>query len=225
MTTFTRRSILVAGAATISASAGLAKSQQAKNRPSLQINSGKTRKFDREKFIEDCIAANKAGGQVAVNEVLARGVSDADAVLNALGAPTKAGISVLLRSDDLTIFSAAWTPQQNLMPHNHLMWSNIGIYTGREDNIFWEKDEGGIIGNRAVTLFEGDTAMNDHNAIHSVTNPLMRFTGGIHIYGGDFFDAEVPRSQWNPESLEEESSNGDKIREMFRRENERLGLI
>ena len=105
------------------------------------------------------------------------------------------------------------------------MWSNIGIYTGREDNIFWEKDENGIEGNRTVTLFEGDTAMNSPDAIHSVTNPLRRFTGGVHIYGGDFFDAEVPRSQWNPESLEEESSNGDKIREMFRRENERLGLI
>lgn len=225
MTKFTRRSILAAGAASISVSVGLAKSQPSGPRPSLQINAGKTRLFDCEKFIEDCIAANKDGGQVAVNDVLARGVSNPGAVLTALGVPTKAGISVLLRSDDLTIFSAAWTPQQNLMPHNHLMWSNIGIYTGREDNIFWEKGKEGILGNRAVTLFEGDTAMNDHNAIHSVTNPLMRFTGGIHIYGGDFFDAEVPRSQWNPESLEEESSNGDKIREMFRRENERLGLI
>ncbi|MDA0708430.1 MAG: hypothetical protein O2963_05075 [Proteobacteria bacterium] len=182
-------------------------------------------KIDLDKFVSDCVAANKDGGQVAVNEVLARGVSDPGAMLNALGEPTKAGISVLLRSDDLTIFNAAWTPQQNLMPHNHLMWSNIGIYTGREDNIFWEEGDNGIEGKRAVTLFEGDTAMNSHDAIHSVTNPLRRFTGGVHIYGGDFFDAEVPRSQWNPENLEEESSNGDKIREMFRRENERLGLI
>lgn len=225
MNNFTRRSILAAGATVISVSAGLAKSHRSKPRQSLQINSGKSRKFDRDTFIEDCIIANEEGGQRAVNEVLARGVSEPGAVLNALGVPTKAGISVLLRSDDLTIFSAAWTPQQNLMPHNHLMWSNIGIYTGREDNIFWEKGDDGIKGNRAVTLFEGDTAMNDYNVIHSVTNPLMRFTGGIHIYGGDFFDEVVPRSQWNPESLEEESSNGDKIREMFRRENERLGLI
>jgi len=51
---------------------------------------------------------------------------------------------------------------------------------------------------------------------------LQRFTGGIHIYGGDFFD--TTRSQWNPETLEEEPSDGAKIREMFRRENERLGL-
>jgi len=24
-----------------------------------------------------------------------------------------------------------------IMPHNHRMWAVIGIYTGREDNIFW----------------------------------------------------------------------------------------
>jgi predicted metal-dependent enzyme (double-stranded beta helix superfamily) len=60
------------------------------------------------------------------------------------------------------------------------------------------------------------------DAVHSVTNPLQRFTGGIHIYGGDFFDTR--RSQWNPETLEEEPSDGATIRDMFQRENERLGL-
>ena len=60
------------------------------------------------------------------------------------------------------------------------------------------------------------------SAVHSVTNPLQRFTGGIHIYGGDFF--HTARSQWDPETLEEEPSDGDRIRDMFERENERLGL-
>ncbi|MCG6928595.1 MAG: CPBP family intramembrane metalloprotease [Acidobacteria bacterium] len=55
------------------------------------------------------------------------------------------------------------------------------------------------------------------DVIHSVTNPLPRFTGGIHIYGGDFFD--TARSQWDPETLREEPSNGATIREMFEREN------
>ena len=56
------------------------------------------------------------------------------------------------------------------------------------------------------------------DALHSVTNPLQRFTGGIHIYGGDFFDKT--RSQWNPETLEQEQSDGAVIRSMFQRENE-----
>ena len=180
-------------------------------------------KVDIDRFVEDCIAANaESDSQAAVNEVLARAVSAPGAVVAALGEPAIAGLNVLLRSPTLTIFAATWTPQMNLMPHDHLMWANIGIYTGREDNIFWRRTPDGIKAHGADALFVKDTAMLPEDALHSVTNPLQRFTGGIHIYGGDFFN--TTRSQWDPETLEEEPSDGERIREMFRRENVRLGL-
>ena len=176
-----------------------------------------------DRFVADCIAANEeADAQAAVNEVLARAVSNPEAVLAALGDPERAGLNVLLSSPTLTIFAATWTPQMNLMPHNHLMWANIGIYTGREDNIFWKRTADGIKAHGADALFVKDTAMLPEDAVHSVTNPLLRFTGGIHIYGGDFFDTE--RSQWDAETLAEEPSDGAVIRGIFERENERLGL-
>jgi len=179
--------------------------------------------MDIDRFVADCIAANKeADAQAAVNEVLARAVSTPDAVLAALGDPEAAGLNVLLSSPTLTIFAATWTPQMNLMPHNHLMWANIGIYTGREDNIYWKRTADGIKAFGADALFVKDTAMLPADVVHSVTNPLLRFTGGIHIYGGDFFDTH--RSQWDPETLEEEPSDGAVIRKMFEQENERLGL-
>ena len=56
----------------------------------------------------------------------------------------------------------------------------------------------------------------------SVTDPLLKFTGGIHIYGGDFFD--TPRSLWDPETLEEGPSDGDIVKQIFEDENKRLGL-
>jgi len=177
--------------------------------------------IEMQKFIEDCIEANKeANPQEAVKEVLRRGVSDPSTMLNAIGEPKEAGIKIFLRSKELTIFSATWTPQMNLMPHNHLMWANIGIYTGREDNILWEKNKYGLESKTARCLFAGDVATLNANAIHSVTNPLQRFTGGVHIYGGDFFATE--RSQWDPETLKEEPSNGDVIREIFRKANEQM---
>ena len=176
--------------------------------------------MDIDRFVADCIAANEeADAQAAVNEVLARAVSNPETVL---GDPARAGLNVLLSSPTLTIFAATWTPQMNLVPHNHLMWANIGIYTGREDNIFWKRTPDGIKAYGADALFTKDTAMLPEDALHSVTNPLQRFTGGIHIYGGDFFN--TARSQWNPETLAEEPSDGARIREMFQEENERLGL-
>ena len=176
-----------------------------------------------DRFVEDCVIANRESDpQSAIEEVLARAVSAPKAVIAALGAPEKAGLNVLLRSPTLTIFAATWTPQMNLMPHDHLMWANIGIYTGREDNIFWQRSPGGIEATGADALFARDTAKLPADAVHSVTNPLLRFTGGIHIYGGDFFD--TTRSQWDPETLEEQPSDGAVIRGLFERENERLGL-
>jgi len=174
-----------------------------------------------ETFVADCIAANEdSDPQGAVKEVLARGVHDPSAMLKTVGEPTMAGLNVFHRSKTLTIFAATWTPQMNLMPHNHLMWALIGIYTGREDNIFWRRTDGRLQAYGADCLFEGDIAVLPETAIHSVTNPLDRFTGGLHIYGGDFF--ATARSQWDPETLVEEPSDGDVIRGIFERENERM---
>ena len=189
----------------------------------LQPNTTGRNRMDVDRFVEDCVLANQeADAQAAVNEVLARTVSTPGSVIAALGEPTRAGLDVILSSPELTIFAATWTPQMNLMPHEHLMWANIGIYTGREDNIFWRREAGTIKAIGADALFEKDTAMLPTDALHSVTNPLLRFTGGIHIYGGDFFNTS--RSQWNPETLEEEPSDGAVIRDIFQRENERLGI-
>ena len=174
-----------------------------------------------ERFIEDCIAARAEDDpQAAVTEVLARAVSNPSAVLAALGEPMKAELNVIHRSPTLTIFAATWTPHMNVMPHNHLMWASIGIYTGREDNILWKRGSCGRIGScGAKALFEKEVVALPADAIHSVTNPLNRLTGGIHVYGGDFFDKT--RSQWDAETLEEKPSDGAVMSAFFDQENKR----
>jgi predicted metal-dependent enzyme (double-stranded beta helix superfamily) len=179
-------------------------------------------RFERDRFVEDCVAASRErDAQGAVREVLLRAVKDSASVLDALGMPQRAGMDVLLRSRTLTVFAAHWAPRMSLPAHDHRMWALIGLYVGREDNIFWRRGPGGITATSASVLFAGDVAALAADAVHSVTNPLLHFTGGIHIYGGDFFD--TPRSQWNQETLAEEPSDGATIREMFERENARLG--
>jgi predicted metal-dependent enzyme (double-stranded beta helix superfamily) len=177
--------------------------------------------FDRDRFVAECVAANlERDGQSTVQEVLERAVRDADRVLAALGPPTAAGLDVLHRSATLTIFAAHWAPRMSLPAHEHRMWALIGLYTGREDNIFWRRTRGSLEAYGANVLFAGEVAALPADAVHSVTNPLPRFTGGIHIYGGDFF--ATPRTQWNSETLAAEPSDGATITAMFERENERL---
>jgi predicted metal-dependent enzyme (double-stranded beta helix superfamily) len=178
--------------------------------------------FHRERFVDDCVTAlSEADQQAAVRDVLARAVSDHGAVLSALGPPDRAGLDVLHRSPALTIFAAKWAPRMHLPAHDHRMWALIGIYTGREDNIFWRRTEDGIRARAASVLFPGEVAALPPDAIHSVTNPLPRFTAGLHLYGGDFF--ATTRSQWNDDTLNEEPSDGAVIQAIFERENARLG--
>ena len=177
--------------------------------------------FELERFIADCRAARAADAtHKSVREVVARAVSQPHAVLAGLGEPTRAEIQKLYHSPELTILNVVWAPRMTIYPHNHRMWAVIGIYTGREDNIYWRRLPGGKIeAAGAQALSERDAAPLGPEIIHSVTNPVPRLTGAIHIYGGDFFAAE--RSEWDPDTLSEQRYDSAKVMRYFEAENAR----
>ena len=72
-------------------------------------------------------------------ESLGLTVSRAAEILKVLGEPQRAGLHVVSRSPELTILNVVWGPRMCQLPHNHRMWAVIGMYTGREDNIFWRR--------------------------------------------------------------------------------------
>src|SRR5215469_3077723 len=142
--------------------------------------------FDLEQFTADCDAAGRADrSHKLVREVVARAVSDPTAVIAGIGEPRRAEVQRLYSSAELTILNVIWGPLMTIMPHNHLMWAVIGVYTGREDNIFWRRmseDAGGKVeAAGAKSLGERDAEPLGRDVIHSVTNPLARLTGAIHV--------------------------------------------
>jgi predicted metal-dependent enzyme (double-stranded beta helix superfamily) len=179
--------------------------------------------FEAEQFVADCRTAfAEDATHKAVREVLARAVCDPAAVLKGLGEPKRAEIRKLFHSDSLTILNVVWAPMMTVMPHNHRMWAVIGIYSGREDNIFWRRVRGTpnkIEAAGAKALCETEAEPLGSDIIHSVLNPIDRLTGAIHIYGGDFFAAE--RSEWDSLTLQEHRSDGEKTRRMFDEANAR----
>lgn len=104
----------------------------------------------------------------------------------------------------------------SLMPHNHQMFSVVGIYSGREDNIFWRRTETSIEAAGAKSLGAGDVVALDGTIIHSVLNPIGKMTGAIHVYGGDFFAPNEPRGEWDHETLTERPWNIDRVKALFR---------
>lgn len=180
--------------------------------------------FDVDQFIADCRAALTGDrGHKHVREVVARAMSHPASVLERLGAPTHAGLHKLYQSDDLTVLNVVWAPMMTIVPHNHHMWAVIGIYSGREDNIFWRRIPGARDGRLeaagAKALCEGDAWLLGRNIIHSVTNPIPRFTGAIHVYGGDFF-LPARRSEWDPETLLERPWDPQRAVRRFEEANE-----
>ena len=177
--------------------------------------------FDLEQFAADCRAALRdPAPHAAVREVVARAVSDPSAVLKTLGGPKQGELIKLHHSPELTILNVIWAPYMTLLPHNHQMWAVIGIYTGREDNIFWRRlpdGSGKVEAAGAKALREKDALPLGHDIIHSVTNPIPRFTGALHVYGGDFF--APGRKEWDPETLSEQDCDGEKIRRRFEQAN------
>jgi predicted metal-dependent enzyme (double-stranded beta helix superfamily) len=160
--------------------------------------------FDLDEFVADCRAALAADkSQKHVREVVTRAVSDPASVLEALGEPRRAGLHALYQSDDLTILNVVWAPMMTIVPHNHHMWAVIGIYTGREDNIFWRRVAGRVEAAGAKALCVRDAELLGRDIVHSVTNPIPRLTGAIHVYGGNFF-CPTGRSEWDPETLLEQ---------------------
>jgi predicted metal-dependent enzyme (double-stranded beta helix superfamily) len=174
--------------------------------------------FDLDRFIAECQEAVRgADGQRAVRELVARAVSAPGEVLRALGEPARAGLNTLYRSDTLTVLNLVWGPHMTLGPHNHGMWAVIGLYTGREDNIFWRRieEEGGsrVEAAGAKSLAAGEAAPLGRDIIHSVLNPIPRLTGALHVYGGDFF--RPGRSEWDAETLREGPYDAERTRALF----------
>ena len=177
--------------------------------------------FQKERFTEACRAALKEGNaQAAIRELVTRAVSEPAQIVRALGEPKLAGVETIYRADDLTILNLCWGPRMVFKPHDHRMWAVIGIYGGREQNIFYRRSENGLTQHGTKELATKDTIPLGKAIIHAVTNPLDQITGAIHVYGGDFF--ATPRSEWDPRTLKEQPYDVEHTMRAFEESNERL---
>jgi predicted metal-dependent enzyme (double-stranded beta helix superfamily) len=95
------------------------------------------------------------------------------------------------------------------------MYAVIGIYSGREDNVYWRRNESSIEAAGAKSLGVGDVATLGQNIIHSVLNPIAKMTSALHVYGGDFFAPDEPRSEWDHETLQEQPWDIDRVKNLF----------
>ena len=167
-----------------------------------------------EELVAECMeAVAESDPRAAVREVLARAVASRE-LADGFGGPT-AGLTVLHNATNLTVLNVVWPPGFSIFPHDHRMWVGIGIYGGREDNAFYRRRAGTIVGSGGKQLLQGDVQLLGDDVIHAVHNPSRSYTGAIHVYGGDFI--ATSRSQWDAETLEEQPYDLEAVRREFAR--------
>ena len=177
--------------------------------------------FDVDELVADLrTAAGEPEPRLAVRDVLERMLARGPDLEAALPA-TRAELTALHESTTLTILKVVWAPGMSIQPHDHRMWAAIAIYGGQEDNAFYRRDGRRAVPTGGKVLRTGDVALLGDDVVHSVVNPLTTLTGAIHVYGGEFFSR--PRSDWDPETLEELPEPVDS-RSVFEEANRRLGL-
>jgi len=187
--------------------------------PPPQYDGGVTLAVD--DIVARCQAAcHEATPALAVRDVLRELVSAPSAIASAVGPVEEGGITVLHRSDDLTVLHVAWAPGMVLNPHNHRTWAVIGMYGGHEDNAFYRRRaQGGLepVGGRELPL--SDVLVMGDEVIHSVANSRRELAVALHVYGGDFF---MPgRSEWDFDTFEERPRDDDRARQLFEEANAR----
>jgi predicted metal-dependent enzyme (double-stranded beta helix superfamily) len=168
-----------------------------------------------DRFVTTC-RESLAAGPARMRELVERAICEPSDLIEALGSRDIPGMRTLYRADDLTILHVVWAPKLNVPPHEHRMWAVIGMCCGCEVNRFWRRAQ--PIGLRSAgekTLQAGDAALLEASVIHSVSNPLTRTTGAIHVYGGDFFG--VGRSEWASEDAPEQPFDVQRALQRFDR--------
>jgi predicted metal-dependent enzyme (double-stranded beta helix superfamily) len=151
--------------------------------------------------------------QLAIRDVIRELVSDPGAVARAIGPISEGGFRLLHRADDLTVLHIAWTPGMRLMPHDHAMFAVVGMYGGQEDNEFFRRAPGGLESAGGRELPAAEVLVMGDDVIHAVANTRNEYAVALHVYGGDFFDAE--RSEWDPETFVERPRDFDGTARLF----------
>jgi predicted metal-dependent enzyme (double-stranded beta helix superfamily) len=116
----------------------------------------------------------------------------------------------IYRSERLTLLAGALPPGFVAAPHNHNLWSVVGVCAGQEDNRFFERSGVGLKQIGEASVVGPGVISNDADVIHSIRNPLDTPLVVLHAYGGDLFG--TPRSNWDPETHEEIPFDWRKVR-------------
>jgi predicted metal-dependent enzyme (double-stranded beta helix superfamily) len=152
--------------------------------------------IDQSAFVAACRAALRSDPLLpALGAVVQAAVRDPAQLQELIPAQPVLRVSVWTDEPGLCVAVLISPPGFTFPPHEHLMPSVVGVFSGVEENIYYRRSGRGLveIGRRRVDA--GQAVAHDEDVIHSISNGSHDALGAIHVYAGDFF--RKPRSEWS----------------------------
>lgn len=151
--------------------------------------------FELPRFIADLRrAATEPDPAAAIRRMMAAALAEPAAV--AAGLPDGPEDEVLLHADDaVTLYDVRLAPGMLYPAHEHGMAAVIGLYRGREVNVFYRETAAGTVDEAARReVGAGEVLPLGRDVIHAVANPDATRSGALHAYLGDL--TRVDRRLW-----------------------------
>jgi predicted metal-dependent enzyme (double-stranded beta helix superfamily) len=107
----------------------------------------------------------------------------------------------IYRSERLTLLAGSVPPGFAAGPRNHNLRSVVSVYSGREDNEYFNWDGNKLERTVSASVVAPGVLPNPADVIHAIRNPLDEPLFVLYAYGGVLLG--TPRSNRNPETREE----------------------
>ncbi len=167
--------------------------------------------FDTDRFVAECVdSLSESDSKAALQEVVTRAIRQASSLSARFPVPMGPDDDgILFRSVDLTVTSAVFPRSFSTGIHNHTMPAVIGVWTGCEENHFYERDGNQARPVSSLRIDAGQVLVLGADAIHDVQVPGSSWSGALHVYLGDLIG--TARSEWTDDLLTEAPFDGEAL--------------
>jgi predicted metal-dependent enzyme (double-stranded beta helix superfamily) len=170
--------------------------------------------LDRSAFVAECRAALRRSPVLPVlREIVQAAVRDPALHRELVPEQPVLRITVWTEEPRLCVAVLLSPPGFVFPPHEHLMPSVVGVFSGVEENVYYRRAARGLeeIGRRRVHA--GEAVAHEEDVIHGISNSANDTLGALHVYAGDFFGK--PRSEWSPDLLSEHPYDLARVRRLI----------
>ena len=123
------------------------------------------------------------------------------------------GNQIFYRTPELSLLKVSFPCGRRTPPHDHGAWATILVFSGQEKNTLYRRqNDGGLRRASEVVLERGSILPMRAEAVHVAECMGDEPAVGLHVYGGDVLG--LPRSMWNPETLEEQPLTWSRYEEL-----------